>query len=58
MYVFDKWIKNVKGELINMTWAWDKEKKIWGLQLTRDLPKILVGALTAKLWELMESKVI
>ena len=44
--------ENVKSELINMTWAWNKEKMHpWPTEQR-------AGALSTELRELMESKVI
>ena len=50
---------NVKGELINMSQPWDKEKNLSPQQeLNLSPPKHRAGPLYTELWELMESKVI
>ena len=49
-----------KNEMINITWAWDKEK-IWvpNRNQTHDLPNTRwVHVLSSELQELMESKAI
>ena len=48
-----------EGELINMTWAWDKEKILSSRQESNPWPpEHRAGALSTELRELMESEVI
>ena len=51
-------VRNVKSELINMTWAWDKKKSESRQETYPWPPEHRAHALSTELGESMESKLI